>query len=121
MSAHVIPWTDTMETDLEIEVNERIYNCILDTGSDVIFPYTMGQGYQLWPTTTVLKAVNGSPIPLLVEMTVKAVWNDQTIPLQRVLRPHTWMKSSSASHASGGSLGLQDRAVNNSGRDPLVT
>ena len=30
---------------MEIEVNERYYNCLLDTGSDVsIFPYTMVKG-----------------------------------------------------------------------------
>ena len=57
----------TKEACLEIEVN-----CLRDTGSDVtIFPYTMVKGYKLHPSTTDLKAANGSSTPLLGETTMK--------------------------------------------------
>ena len=50
----------TKEAYLEIEVNGRYYNCLLDTGCDVtIFPYTMVKGYKLQRSTIDLKAANG--------------------------------------------------------------
>ena len=80
---------DTKKSYLEIEVNGRFYNCVLDTGSDVtIFPYTMVKGYKLHPSSTDLKAANGSFIPLLGETTVKAVWKGRTIKLQGVVTEH---------------------------------
>ena len=95
----------TNEAYLEIEVNGRFYNCLLDTGSDVtIFPYTMVKGYKLHPSTTHLKAPNGSPIPLLGKTTVKAVWKARTIKLQGVVTEHmdevilglTWLQEQGA-------------------------
>ena len=49
----------TKEAHVEIQVNGRYYNCLLDTGSDVtIFPYAMINGRKLQPTTTTLMAAN---------------------------------------------------------------
>ena len=79
----------TKEAYLEIEVNGRYYNCLLDTGSHVIiFPYTMVKGIKLHPPTTDLKAANGWSIPLLGETTVKVVRNGRTIKLQGVVTEH---------------------------------
>ena len=99
----------TKEAYLEIEVNGRYYNCLLDTGSGVtIFPYTMVKGYILQPSTTDLKAANGSPISLLGETTVKAVWKGRTIKLQGVVTEHmdevilglTWLQDKAQSGIS---------------------
>ena len=48
----------------------------------------MMKGYKLRPTTTDLKEVNGSPIPLLGETMVKALWNGRMIQLQGVMIKH---------------------------------
>ena len=48
----------------------------------------MVKGRKLHPTTTVLKAANGTAIPLLGKATVNAVWNDKTILLTGVVSEH---------------------------------
>ena len=78
----------TTEAYLEIKVNERYYNCLLDTGDVTIFPSTMIKGHKWRPTTTDLKVDNGSPIPQLGETTVRAVWNSRTIWLKCVVTEH---------------------------------
>ena len=95
----------TKEAYLEIEVNGRYYSCLPHTGSDVtIFPYTMVKRHKLRPTNTDLKAANGSPIPLLAETTVRAVWNGRTILMQGIVIKHmdeviislTWLQEQEA-------------------------
>ena len=78
---------------------DEYYNCYV-----TISPYTMVIGYTLRPTTTDLKAANGSPIPLLGETTVRAVWNGRTIWLKGVVTEHmdkvilglTWLQEQGA-------------------------
>ena len=99
----------TKEAYLEIQVNGRYYNCLLDTGSDVtIFPYAMMKGRKLHPTTTTLMAANGTPILLLGRATVNAIWNGKAIQLSGVVTEHmdevvlgfTWLQE------RGGACGI---------------
>ena len=79
----------TKEAYLEIQVNGRYYNCLLDTGSDVtIFQYAMMKGHTLHPTTTTVMSANGTPIPLLGRATVNAIWNGKAIQLSGVVTEH---------------------------------
>ena len=74
------------------------------------------------PSTTDLKAANGSPIPLLVEKTVKAVWKGRTIKLHGI-RDRAHGRSDPRSHVATGagrSLGFQDRPPDNRRRDTLT-
>ena len=48
----------------------------------------MVKAHKLRPTTTDLKAANRSPIPLLGETTVRAMWNCRTIWLKGVVTEH---------------------------------
>ena len=64
----------------------------------------MVKGHKLRPTTTDLKAANGSPVPVLGETTMRAVWNCQMIWLKGVVTEHmdevifglTWLQEQRA-------------------------
>ena len=79
----------TKEAYLQIEVNGRCYNCLLDTGSDVtIFPLAVVKGRKLHPTSTNLKAANGTSKPFLGETTINTVWHSKAIRLSGVVTEH---------------------------------
>ena len=63
----------TKEAYIELELGGNKYRYLLDTGSDVtLLLASIVYGLSLRPSTTELRAVNGTKIPILGEATVNA-------------------------------------------------
>jgi len=56
---------------LRVSINRRVYDCLLDTGSEVcLFPESVAESAAIRHTSRTLKAANGTLIPIIGEVTL---------------------------------------------------
>ena len=79
----------TKEAYIELELGGKKYRCLLDTGSDVtLLPASIVYGLPLHPSTTELRAVNGTKIPVIDEATVDAKLSGMKIQFTGLATEH---------------------------------
>ena len=79
----------TKEAYIELELSEKKYRCLLDTGSDVtLLPASIVYGLPLCPSTTELRAVIGTKMPTLGEATVNAKLSGKKIQFTGLATEH---------------------------------
>ena len=77
------------EAYIELEIERQHCVCLLDTKSDVtLFPEPMVKGYQLRESDIELLAANGTRIPVIGTVTVRAKLGGRTITMYGLVSEH---------------------------------
>ena len=80
---------NSKEAYIELEIGQQHCVCLLDTGSDVImFPEPMVKEYQLRESNIELLAENGTRIPVIGTVTVRAKLGGRTTTMDGLVSEH---------------------------------
>ena len=80
---------NSKEAYIELEIGRQHCVCLLDTGSEVtLFPEPVVKGYQLRESDIELLAANGTRIPVIGTVTVRAKLGGRTITMDGLVSEH---------------------------------